>query len=199
MSTVIALDDDSGKAVAAFSRCLHSYARCYGRFRRVFAAVEAGQWVAFGVSLLLMLVGVAGTVVPVLPGVPLVWLAMLGFGVVDKFERVDAAFLVVMAVVVAISEATDYLTKAWGAKRFGAGRAGTWGAVFGAVAGLFFLPLGLLVGPFVGALLGELLSGRSVEESVRAGWGGLLGTLGSIVVKFAVAVTMTAAFVIKVL
>lgn len=145
-----------------------------------------------------MAVGVAGTVVPVLPGVPLIWLAMLGFGIVDKFQRVDAIFLVITALVVVASEATDYLTRAWGAKRFGAGRAGTWGAVIGAMAGLFFLPLGLLLGPFLGALTGELLSGRSMQESLRAGWGGLIGTLSSIVVKFAVAVALTVAFVVKV-
>lgn len=145
-----------------------------------------------------MAVGVAGTVVPVLPGVPLIWLAMLGFGIVDKFQRVDATFLVITALVVVASEATDYLTRAWGAKRFGAGRAGTWGAVIGAMAGLFFLPLGLLLGPFLGALTGELLSGRSMQESLRAGWGGLIGTLSSIVVKFAVAVALTVAFVVKV-
>lgn len=160
--------------------------------------MEMAQWIAFVVSLLFMAVGVAGTVVPVLPGVPLIWLAMLGFGIVDKFQRVDATFLVITALVVVASEATDYLTRAWGAKRFGAGRAGTWGAVIGAMAGLFFLPLGLLLGPFLGALTGELLSGRSMQESLRAGWGGLIGTLSSIVVKFAVAVALTVAFVVKV-
>ena len=73
------------------------------------------MWVAFGVSLLLMAVGVMGTVVPVLPGVPLVWLTMLGFGILDRFQRVDVMFLVVMALVTAAAEVTDYLTRAWGA------------------------------------------------------------------------------------
>lgn len=161
--------------------------------------MEPGQWVAFGVSVLLMGVGVLGTVVPVLPGVPLIWLTMLGFGFIDKFQRIDATFLVVMALITVAAELTDHLTRAWGARRYGAGRAGTWGAVIGALAGLFFLPIGLLLGPFLGALIGELLSGRSMEDSVRAGWGGLLGTLGSMVVKFAVAAAMTIAFIVKVL
>ncbi len=156
------------------------------------------MWVAFGAALLLMVVGVLGTVVPVLPGVPLIWITMLLFGVLEKFQRIDAAFLAVTALVTVAAEVTDHLTRAWGARRYGAGRAGTWGAVIGAVAGLFFLPVGLLLGPFLGALVGELLAGRSVEDSLRAGWGGLLGTLGSIVVKFAVAVAMTVAFVVKV-
>jgi Uncharacterized protein conserved in bacteria len=169
------------------------------RWRRAIAPVETAQWVAFGVALLFMAVGIAGTVVPVLPGVPLIWLAILGFGFVDKFRHVDTTFLVVTALVVVASEAMDYVTRAWGAKRFGAGHAGTLGAVLGAVAGLFFLPVGLLLGPFLGALIGELLSGRPLEEALRAGWGGLLGTLGSVVVKFVVAVAMTIAFVIKVL
>lgn len=161
--------------------------------------MEAAQWIAFVVSLLLMGAGVLGTVVPVLPGVPLIWIVMLVFGLIDKFQRIDATFLIVMALVTVGAELADHFTRAWGVRRYGAGQAGTWGAVIGALAGLFFLPLGLLLGPFLGALIGELWAGRSLEDSVRAGWGGLLGTLGSIVVKFAVAVAMTIAFVSKVL
>lgn len=160
--------------------------------------MDVGQWIAFGVAVVLMGVGVLGTVVPILPGIPLIWISMLLFALFEKFARVDGTFLALMLLVTIAAEAADHLARAWGARRYGAGKAGTWGAVIGAIAGLFFLPIGLLLGPFLGALLGELLSGRSLDESFRAGWGGLLGTLGSMVVKFAVAVAMTIAFVVKV-
>ncbi|MBO8141173.1 MAG: DUF456 family protein [Firmicutes bacterium] len=156
-------------------------------------------WIAFAVALVAMAAGVLGTVLPMLPGIPLIWLTMFLFGLVEGFERVDATFLGMSFAVVVASEVADHLARAWGARRYGAGKGGSWGAVIGALAGLFFLPLGLLIGPFLGALAGELLAGRSLPDSVRAGWGGLVGTLGSMAVKLAVAAGMTAAFVIKVL
>lgn len=156
-------------------------------------------WVFFVVALLFMIVGALGTVVPVLPGLPMIWLASLGFALVDGFERVDWPFLGWLLLVTVAAEVADHLGRVWGARRFGAGRAGAWGAVIGALVGLFFLPVGLVLGPFLGALLGELLAGRTLPESVRAGWGGLVGTLGSMAVKVVVAVGMTVAFVVKVL
>ncbi len=156
------------------------------------------EWVAFVTAFIFMLIGAAGTVVPVLPGLPLIWLASLGFALVDGFERVDWAFLGGLLLVTVAAEAADHLARVWGARRFGAGRAGAWGAVIGALVGLFFLPVGLVLGPFLGALMGELLAGRSFGESVRAGWGSLLGSVGSMAVKFMVALGMAVAFVLKV-
>ena len=163
------------------------------------SVLDAWEWVSFGVAVLLMVVGALGVVVPVLPGLPLIWLAALGFALVDGFERVDWSFLGWLLLITVGAEAADHLGRVWGARRYGAGKAGAWGAVIGALAGLFFLPVGLVLGPFLGALVGELLAGRTLSESVRAGWGGVLGTLGSMVVKFIVAVGMICAFVVKVL
>lgn len=161
--------------------------------------MEIGLWIAFIIAVIVMLVAVAGTVVPVLPGLPLSWLAMLLFGFIEKFERLDARFLAITFAIVIATEAADYFTKAWGARRYGASKAGTWGAVLGGFAGLFFLPVGLLLGPFLGVLIAELLAGRTTDESLRAGWGGLIGTVGSIAIKITVALGITVAFVIKVL
>ena len=103
-----------------------------------------------------------------------------------------------MALVTAAAEVTDYLASVGSQALQRAGRApGASG--HRQMIGLFFpCPSGLSLGPFLEALMGELLSGRSMQDSVRAGLGGLLGTLSSMVVKFAVAVAMTVAFVVKV-
>lgn len=162
-------------------------------------SVGVGVWIAFIVSVIVMLIGVVGTVVPVLPGLPLVWLTMLVFGIIGKFERMDGTFLGIALFIVIVAEIADYATRAWGARRYGAGKAGAWGAIIGAFGGLFFLPVGLVLGPFLGALVAELLAGRTSDESIRAGWGGLIGTVGSIVIKITVAIGMTVAFIIKVL
>lgn len=161
--------------------------------------MTAAEWIAFGVAVFIILIGILGTVLPALPGIPLIWLSMLVFALIEGFERVNAAFLGVTLVVAVAAEAADHLVRVWGARRYGAGRAGAWGTFLGAVAGLFFLPLGLIIGPFLGALVGELLAGRSFDEAFRAGWGGLVGTLGSVVTKFVIGVGMLIAFVITIL
>ncbi|BAS27901.1 DUF456 domain-containing protein [Limnochorda pilosa] len=159
--------------------------------------MDLAEWIAFGVATIVMGAGVVGTVLPMLPGIPMVWLAMLVFGMVEGFQQVDGVFLTVTLVVAIAAQVAEHYARAWGARRYGAGRAGACGAVLGAVVGLFFLPLGLVLGPFLGALVAELFSGKDLPQSVRAGWGGLVGTLGSVAVNFAVALGMMLAFVAR--
>jgi uncharacterized protein YqgC (DUF456 family) len=157
------------------------------------------QGVLFLIALLVMLVGVAGTLLPALPGLPLIWLAMLGYGLVEGFREMSPAFLAVALLVVAATQVAEHYARAWGARTFGAGKAGAWGAVIGSIAGLFFMPIGLVLGPFLGAMLFELVAGRSGEQALKAGVGGLVGVLGSVVVNLVVALGLTVAFVMKVL
>jgi uncharacterized protein YqgC (DUF456 family) len=153
----------------------------------------------FIVAVLVMLVGIVGTLLPSMPGLPLIWLAMLVYGFVENFTEMTAGFLTATLVVVIVTQVAEQYARAWGAKRYGAGRAGTWGAVIGSIAGLFFMPIGLVVGPFIGAMAFELAAGRSSKEAIRAGVGGLVGVLGSVAVNFIIALTLTLAFVLKVL
>jgi uncharacterized protein YqgC (DUF456 family) len=154
---------------------------------------------AFFIALAVMLAGVAGVVMPALPGIPLIWLAMLGYGVVEGFREMSPGFLFVTLLVVVVSMVAEHYTKAWGARRYGAGRAGTWGVIIGSIVGLFFMPIGLLAGPFLGALIGELMAGRSAEDAVRAGWGGLVGVLGSVVVNVMLALMLVLSFILRVI
>lgn len=157
------------------------------------------QVVAFVGALLVMLVGLVGVFLPSLPGIPLIWLAMLGYGFVEGFRAISLTFLAVTFLLVVLAQVAEHYARAWGAKRFGAGKAGTWGAVIGSIAGLFFMPIGLLAGPFLGALIGELLAGRKADEAVRAGWGGLVGVLGSVVANLALALMLVIAFLFRVI
>jgi Uncharacterized protein conserved in bacteria len=161
--------------------------------------MTSAEWSAFAIALMVMVIGTLGTVLPALPGLPLIWLAMLVYGIVEGFESITVTFLGLALAVVIVAEVADYFARAWGARRFGASRAGAVGAVVGSLVGLFFLPIGLLAGPFVGAVVGELISGRTASESIRAGWGGLIGALSSLVVKVTVAIAMTVVFVVTVL
>lgn len=148
------------------------------------------------IILIVMLLGVAGTLLPALPGTPLIFLAALGYGIYEGFSQVTPAALSILFVLMVISLAVDYFAGVLGAKKYGASRYGTWGSFIGGVAGviMFSLP-GLLIGPFLGAVTGEFISGRKPDEAFKVGLGTVLGLAGGAFVKLIIAVVMVAVFV----
>jgi uncharacterized protein YqgC (DUF456 family) len=145
---------------------------------------------------LLVLVGLAGSVLPALPGVPLVFAGLLVAAWADDFTRVGAATVVLLGLLTVLSFAIDLAATALGAKRVGATPKAIVGAALGTFAGLFLGIPGLIIGPFVGAVVGELLSHGEMQRATRAGvatWAGLLlGTLA----KLALIFTMIGVFAI---
>jgi len=143
----------------------------------------------------LMLAGLVGAVVPLLPGTPLVFAGALVYAVATDFAPVGAGRLVILALLAIAGWALEHVAGALGARRAGGSRAAVVGALLGALVGLAFAPLGLLLGPLAGAILGELISGRDPSGSVRTGIGTALGMLGGVVAHFAFALTMVTLFV----
>lgn len=148
---------------------------------------------------LLMLVGVLGTLVPALPGVPLVWAVALLYGWWEGFRSISPAYLGWTAALAVAALLGERYAAAWGSRRFGGSRAGAWGAFLGSVVGLFFMPVGLVAGPFLGALAGELLAGRSGEDAVRASFGSVMGVFLGTAFNFAVALILLATFLYRTL
>src|SRR5881394_3658460 len=109
------------------------------------------QTLYFILSGVLILVGLAGTVVPVLPGVPLVFAGMLLAAWADHFQHIGAFTLTLLGVLCALALLIDFFASLLGAKRVGASTRALWGAMFGTLAGLFFGLPGILLGPFLGA------------------------------------------------
>ena len=139
---------------------------------------------ADGLFLLLFLASLALTLVPAFPATLLLGLAALLHEAMVGFSELSLSDWAVFLGLLALALVADNLAAAWGARRFGAGRAGVWGAVLGGLAGVLLLgPLGLLVGPFVGAFALELVTGRGGREALRAGWGGVLGLVLGVGVK----------------
>lgn len=138
---------------------------------------------------LLVLAGLAGSVLPAIPGVPLVFGGLLVAAWIDDFERVTWLPLVVLGLLTIVSFAIDFAATALGAKRVGATRLAIVGALLGTVVGVFLGIPGLIVGPFVGAVAGEMISHGKVEQATRAGlatWMGLIfGTLSKVALVFA--------------
>jgi uncharacterized protein YqgC (DUF456 family) len=151
-------------------------------------------------GLMLCAIGLVGCVVPILPGPPISWLALLLLWITHGETGVSDTLLIVMGLLAAGVTALDYVVPAWGAKRAGASRGGTWGAFGGMLAGLiWFPPFGMILGSFLGAMAGEVLAGRTDARAVKAAWGVFVGTMLGTVLKLAAAGVITYYFVIGVL
>jgi uncharacterized protein YqgC (DUF456 family) len=149
--------------------------------------------------ILLMLLGLVGTFLPVLPGTGLIFLGIFLYGLYDHFQVIGPDFVAAMFGLALLAMATDYLAGAAGARRVKASRAGIVGAALGSIVGLFALgPLGLIVGPFVGAITGEVASGRTANQAVRVGVATVVGVMGGMVLKAAIGLTMIVLFVFRV-
>ena len=151
------------------------------------------------IAAVLVVVGLVGTVLPALPGLPLVFAGMLLAAWAGDFLKVGVPMLVLLGVLTLVSLAVDFWATALGAKRVGASRKAIWGAMLGTFAGLFFGPVGLLLGPFAGALVGELLHRRSLGgadlgDAAKIGFGTWLGILFGVVLKLGLAFAMLGLF-----
>jgi len=137
---------------------------------------------------LLMIGGLAGTILPALPGIPMIFGGIWLAAAVDGYRHLGTWWLVIIGILAGVGVLLDFVAASLGAKRVGASRRAIWGAGVGTVVGMFFGLAGLIAGPFVGALLGELASGNSVLRSAHVGlatWLGLLfGTFVKLVISF---------------
>jgi uncharacterized protein len=138
----------------------------------------------------LLIAGLAGSLIPLLPGTPLILAAALVHGLATDFSPIGGERLLILAGLTALSYALDYLAGALGAKQFGGSVWAIAGALAGAVVGLFFGPPGLLIGPVVGAVAGELLKSGELEHSLKAGFGALVGMAVALLARFALAFGM---------
>ena len=150
-------------------------------------------------AVLLVLVGIAGTILPALPGLPLVFAGMLLAAWAGDFQQVGVPMLVVLGLLTVFSLAVDFWATALGAKRVGASKLAIIGAMAGTLAGLLLGPIGLLMGPFAGAIGGELIHRRSLQKqdlglAAKIGVGTWFGILFGTVLKLALAFTMLGLF-----
>ncbi|WP_368565765.1 DUF456 domain-containing protein [Pseudoxanthomonas sp. UTMC 1351] len=152
------------------------------------------QSLYYVVAVVLILVGIAGVVLPALPGLPLVFLGMLLAAWAGDFQQIGWGILVVLGLLTLLSVGVDVFATLIGAKRVGASRKALLGAVLGTFAGLFFGPVGLFAGPFVGALLGELWHGRQLGQATKVGLGTWLGIVVGVVLKLGLAFAMLGLF-----
>ena len=149
-------------------------------------------WIA---AVLLMLVGAAGTVLPALPGVPLVFAGVLLAAWAEDFQRIGGWTIGILALLTVIGIAADYAAATLSAKRAGASRQGLIGAAVGTLAGIFTGLWGLLFMPLVGAAVGEYVARKDAFRAGKVGAATWLGLLIGTAVKIAVVFTMVGIFI----
>jgi uncharacterized protein len=150
------------------------------------------------IGFILMLVGIAGSLLPVLPGVPVSWLGLVCLYLAPSLPF-DWTFIIITGVVAIILYVLDYIIPAMGTKRFGGSKAGAWGTTIGLIVGIIApIPFGILIGPFVGALIGELIFNKTEgKTAMKAAFGSFLGFLASTFVKFFASLVYLGIFIYK--
>jgi uncharacterized protein YqgC (DUF456 family) len=167
-----------------------------------------------------LLVGIAGCILPVLPGVPLAYGGLILLHFTDKADF-SWQFLTIWGVVTVVVQVLDYFIPAWGTKKFGGSKWGVWGSTIGMFVGLAMGPMGIIVGPFVGAVIGELLyfnrqsttteiqihldvqqpspeqptNKSNLHKALRAGFGSFIGLLAGTLLKMVCCIWMAVEFV----
>jgi uncharacterized protein YqgC (DUF456 family) len=150
--------------------------------------------VLWSLAVVLMVIGAAGIVLPALPGVPLILAGMVLAASIDDFQRIGWLTIAILGVLTIIAVVVDFAASVLGAKRVGASKRALWGAFLGTIVGLFFGPFGLLLGPFIGAVVGELTVHGQAWRAGRVGIATWIGLLFGTLFKIAVACSMLGIF-----
>jgi len=148
---------------------------------------------------ILIILGLLGCILPIIPGPPVSFVGLFllkytRFVEVENMANFETNLWYFAAAAVLVT-VLDYIVPIWGTKKFGGSKAGSWGAGIGLVIGLFFVPIGLIVGPFLGAYVGEMITGRDEKSSLRSAFGSFIGFLTGVLLKFIVAGYITVIFI----
>ncbi|MEA3392581.1 MAG: DUF456 domain-containing protein [Candidatus Marinimicrobia bacterium] len=137
------------------------------------------------IGLLFSIFGILGCLLPIIPGPPLSYIGLLLLHAAPKYQF-SSKFLIIMAIIALVVTILDNFMPVWSAKRSGGSKRAIWGAMIGLGTGMFiFPPWGLLVGPFLGAVIGELSTGKNSREALKSGSSTFIGFLGGVAIKLA--------------
>jgi uncharacterized protein len=150
------------------------------------------DYVYWGVILLLFVVAFVGLVYPVIPSVVFLFGGFLLYGVFYSFDSFNWLFWTIQGLFFLLLLGADYAANIFGVKKYGGSKAGIWGSTIGLIIGPFVIPvIGILVGPFIGAMVAELIiHKRNIKESVRIGFGSVVGFVSSVITKGIIQVLM---------
>jgi len=157
--------------------------------------MEVSHIFLWGLAIISLVAGVIGLVAPVLPGPPLLFLAVLFASWAEDFSYAGFWTLLIIAILALIAVVLDFTAGSLGAKKFGAGRAASIGAVIGAISGIFFGIAGMIIGPFAGAFIAEFAVQKKIGPAGGAGLGAWFGLIIGTAVKMALGITMISIYI----
>jgi hypothetical protein len=140
---------------------------------------------------ILIISGLLGCFLPILPGPPLSYFALilLQFSSKKPFTTNELAVLAIATIIVTV---LDYFVPIWGTKKFGGSKYGVWGSTIGLIAGmLLFPPFGIIIGPFIGALIGELIAGKNSQFAFKSAFGSFIGFITGTFLKLITSFVIT--------
>jgi len=152
------------------------------------------DYLLLAVAIILMLLGIAGCLLPVLPGPPLTYLGLVVLHF-SRFADISKNLFIILGIIAVVVTVIDYVVPIWGTRQFGGSKYGMRGATVGLIIGLFLGPPGIILGPFIGAVVGELIFKDDFKYAIKAGFGSLLGFLTGVGLKLAAALLMTFYFI----
>jgi len=145
-------------------------------------------------GIILMILGIIGCLVPVLPGPPFSFLGLISLHL-TRFGDFTTSTLITLGAIAVVVTILDYIVPVWGTKKFGGSKYGMRGATVGLIIGFFLGPMGMIIGPLLGAFVGEMIFKDDMNYALKAGFGSLLGFLTGVGLKLAASFIMTFYFV----
>lgn len=153
------------------------------------------DYLLIGLGIVFMIVGILGCLLPFIPGPPFNFIGLLLLHFTSRFQF-ESNFIIIWAIITAVVYGLDMVIPVWGTKKFGGSKQGIWGSVIGLVAGFFFFPpFGIIIGPFVGAVIGELTAGKDSGAALKSGFGSFVGFMAGTVLKLIASGMMTWYFI----
>lgn len=147
------------------------------------------EWLWIVLGFVLIILGILGSLLPVLPGPPIAWVGLL----VQQFRDPNpfsTRFLVIWAGIVLVTVILDYVIPIYGTKKFGGTKYGAWGCTLGFLLAFWMGPVGVILGPFIGAFVGEMIGGQDSNRSLKAAFGSFIGFLVGSFLKIVVCFMM---------
>lgn len=148
------------------------------------------------ISAIFTVTGLSGLLLPIVPGAPILFLGLLFGAWAEDFHYIGVRTLLILAGMAALTYVVEFAASILGVKKFGGSRRAMAGAVLGGIVGIFLGIPGILLGPFVGAVIGELTLQRSLDQASRAGFGTVVGLAFGVAGKFAIGIAMIGIFLL---
>lgn len=156
--------------------------------------------IALLITIIMFVIGIIGTILPALPGVILIFGGMVLYGFMTNLEELSIYFFILQSAVMLLIFLVDFIASAVSTKKYGGSKHAAFGAVLGTILGIMvFGPLGVIIGPFAGSVLTEIILGKEIKLAVRIGFGSLVGVLGGTIFKLIAEIVMIIYFIMSIL